>query len=261
LASNGADGTDMIYVDVVNGLADTIRVFIPAEINSADIKMEKNEKPAGINLKTNAEEINSGIKNEVKSDTVAVAKKEEVKPESKTEKKVEDLKEDSKSVAETELKNEPVDKTPKFINITLPNPNAKADTLVKPATTVITEKKQEVALQVPEKQKESNAKPVMINSDCKATATEDDFLKLRKKMAAENNDDDMITVAKKVFKSKCFTTDQIKNLSVLFLKDDGKYKFFDAAYPFTSDSYNFSSLETQLTDNYFISRFKVMIRH
>jgi hypothetical protein len=103
--------------------------------------------------------------------------------------------------------------------------------------------------------------PAMINSDCKASASDDDFLKLRKKMAAENNDDDMITVARKVFKSKCFTTDQIKNLSVLFLKDEGKYKFFDAAYAYVTDTDNFTSLEKQLTDEYFINRFKVMIRH
>jgi hypothetical protein len=80
-------------------------------------------------------------------------------------------------------------------------------------------------------------------------------------MAAGDNDDDMVNAAKKVFKSRCFTTEQVKNLSFLFLKDAGKYKFFDLAYAFVSDSYNFSSLETQLTDTYFISRFKVMMRH
>jgi hypothetical protein len=80
-------------------------------------------------------------------------------------------------------------------------------------------------------------------------------------MAAEENDDDMITIAKKIFKSKCFTTEQVKNLSVLFLKDKGRYDFFDAAYPFVADSNNFTSLENQLTDIYFINRFKVMIKH
>ena len=80
-------------------------------------------------------------------------------------------------------------------------------------------------------------------------------------MNAEDNPDDMIVVARKVFKTKCFTTDQVKNLSALFLKDEGRYKFFDTAYPFVSDSYNFGSLESQLTDNYFITRFKAMIHH
>lgn len=104
-------------------------------------------------------------------------------------------------------------------------------------------------------------KTVMINSDCKNFATDLDFLKLRKKMAGEENPEDMIIAAKKMFKNKCFTSEQIKNLSVLFLKDSGKYSFFDAAYPYVSDSQNYTLLEGQLTDNYYINRFKVMIRH
>lgn len=101
----------------------------------------------------------------------------------------------------------------------------------------------------------------MINSDCKNFATEEDFLKLRKKMAAAGNDEDMINAARKSFKAKCFTTEQVKNLSVLFLKDAGKYPFFDLAYPYVSDSSNFGTLESLLTDPYYISRFKAMIRH
>jgi hypothetical protein len=100
----------------------------------------------------------------------------------------------------------------------------------------------------------------MINSDCKNFATDDDFLKMRKKMVAENNDEDMVKVAKKIFKTRCFTTEQIKNLSVLFLKDEGKYMFFDAAYPFASDTDQYYILEKQLSDAYYITRFKAMIR-
>lgn len=101
----------------------------------------------------------------------------------------------------------------------------------------------------------------MINSDCKAYASEEDFLKLRKKMVAEDTEDGMITAAQKFLKSKCYTVLQVKNLSVLFLKDQGKYKFFDLAYAFVSDSHNFYTLENQLSDPYFISRFKAMVRH
>ena len=102
-------------------------------------------------------------------------------------------------------------------------------------------------------------KPAMINSDCKNFATDENFLKIRKKMVAENNDGDMIRAARKIFKTKCFTTEQIKNLSALFLKDEGKYMFFDAAYPFVSDSEMYSTLENQLSDNYYITRFRAMI--
>ena len=80
-------------------------------------------------------------------------------------------------------------------------------------------------------------------------------------MAAEKSDDEMIVVAKKAFKLKCYSTEQISNLSVLFLKDDGRYNFFDAAYPRVSDTQNFNKLATKLTDEYYITRFNAMIRH
>ena len=138
----------------------------------------------------------------------------------------------------------------KFIDIELQNPNAK-DTIVKTAITPAN--KEEV-------KKNTSSTLTMINSDCKANASDDDFLKLRKKMAAAGSNDKMVTVAKKAFKVKCFSTDHIKNLSVLFLDDAGRYQFFDAAYPFVYDSGNFSTLQQQLTDPYFITRFQAMIR-
>lgn len=147
-------------------------------------------------------------------------------------------------------------KDKKFIDMEFPNPNSKTDSAKEE------EQRKTAPVQVIEKPKPDGPVTITIpNSDCKNFATEEDFLKLRKKMAAADNDDDMISIAKKIFKSKCFTTEQVKNLSVLFLKDKGRYDFFDAAYPFVSDSNNFPSLETQLTDVYFINRFKVMIRH
>ena len=79
-------------------------------------------------------------------------------------------------------------------------------------------------------------------------------------MAAKNDDDEMIDEAKKYFKTKCFTSLQIKNLSVLFLNDAGKYKFFDLAYSYVSDPDNFGSLQSELKDEYYINRFKAMIR-
>ena len=101
----------------------------------------------------------------------------------------------------------------------------------------------------------------MINSDCKTVASEDDFMKTRKKMTAQKSDDDMVNAAKKLFKQKCYSTAQVKNLSVLFLKDEGKYKFFDAIYPFVYDSREFRQLESQLSEEYYISRFRSMIRN
>ena len=103
--------------------------------------------------------------------------------------------------------------------------------------------------------------PLMINSDCKILATEEDFMKLRKKMAAANNDEDMLKIANKSLKAKCYLVEQIKNLSVLFLKDAGRFAFFDNAYPFVFDSHNFGILQNQLMETYYINRFQLLIRH
>ena len=109
---------------------------------------------------------------------------------------------------------------------------------------------------------EKKDKPVVsFNSDCKSMADDNAFLKLRKKMAASSSDDAMLDAAKKTFKNTCFSVEQVKNLSALFLNDTGKYNFFDASYPHIFDSQNFGTLQIMLTDQYYISRFKAMIRN
>ena len=223
-------GVEMVFVDKSYINQDTIRIFIATDKTVAPVqsitKIEvlKQEEP--------------------KKDTLV-----KIEP-GKDEKIAEPVKMEEKKEEKKELSK----KDDKFLDIVLPNSNNPKEPIAKE------EKTKE--LSTTEKLKEENKKlPVMINSDCRNFASEEDFLKLRKKMAAIIGDDDMIHTSKKIFKNKCFTTEQIKNLSVLFLKDEGKYKFFDAAYPFISDSNNFSSLESQLSDPYFISRFKVMIRH
>jgi hypothetical protein len=107
--------------------------------------------------------------------------------------------------------------------------------------------------------KETVSKATIKSNNCKSVAVEDDFFKLRKKMAGQNNDDAMIAEAKKAFKTRCFSTTQVRNLSALFLTDESKYNFFDAAYKYVSDLENFSLLQSALKDEYFINRFKAMI--
>ena len=95
--------------------------------------------------------------------------------------------------------------------------------------------------------------------DCKTVATDGDFIKLRRKMASRTNDDGMINEAEKYFRDKCFTTDQIKNLSSMFLSNAGKYRFFNIAYEHVADKENYSSLQSELNDEYYIKRFKAML--
>jgi hypothetical protein len=148
------------------------------------------------------------------------------------------------------------EKKEKFLDIEMQNPN-----------TTIADKSKAVEKTEPTPVVETAAtksvdKPlVAFNSDCRAFATEDDFYKGRKKMAVEDNDEGMVDAAKKFLKLKCYSVEQIKNLSQLFLNDAGRYNFFDAAYPHTSDSQNFGSLQTLLKETYYVNRFKAMIRN
>ncbi len=156
-----------------------------------------------------------------------------------------------------------------FISIELPNPNSIKDTTTTTSTSpnpVIDKKEESIIIitlpVIPGVSKETSkpATVLIINSDCKQLATDEDFLKLRKKMASYDSDEDMVNAARKSFKVKCYSTEQVKNLSVLFLTDAGKYSFFDIAYPFVHDSSSFSTLQSQLTDIYYINRFKAMVR-
>jgi hypothetical protein len=97
------------------------------------------------------------------------------------------------------------------------------------------------------------------NSNCKDEATEDDFMKLRKRMAAQNKEEAMVTEAKKIFKVKCFSTSQLKNLAVLFLTDEWRYRFYDAALPHVSDFGSFRSLGDTITDDYYQKRFQALL--
>jgi hypothetical protein len=79
-------------------------------------------------------------------------------------------------------------------------------------------------------------------------------------MVSADDDDAMVMEARKGFKEKCFTVYQVRNLGNLFLTDEGKYKLFDAAYPYVSDLHNFISLKLELKDGYWVKRFEAMLK-
>jgi hypothetical protein len=253
---------EMVYIDTVGNGNDTIRIFIHTEnviiktdtLNNT-VQTEKLLEPA---LKDTAsvKDTISVKDNFVMKDTASMNdSKQEPKINTDTTASVPPLVSEIKSPLENKdsvvvkndeeikQKNEEV-KQPEIIQQDSTTKENK-----KPAET---EKGDQVVL--PEVVKSSTA-----NSDCKVFADNEDFLKLRKKMASENSDDNMIKVAKKAFHSKCFSTEQVKNLSFLFLTNEGKYRFFDGAYAFVSDSNQYIILQSQLTDSYYINRFRAMI--
>ena len=216
-----ADGRSMVYVDTDYGKADTVRIFIPYK------KIEMQVKDTAIKIIKEA--VNAPIVKEV----------QEIK-----ETKMEDQALVKKDMPEKEMPDSTL---------------LKKDTVV---NELLVEKRKDPVKDLDANIENPEKKPVlMINSDCKSMATDEDFLKLRKKMAAQKSDENMIVIARKTFVSKCFSTEQVKNLSSLFLKDEGCYNFFDAAYPHVNDTQNFQTLVSRLTDEYYINRFKAMIRH
>jgi Domain of unknown function (DUF4476) len=231
---NNQDGLQVTYIDLINGVPDTINVIIPTEGEKYDGHNDTTLKKGGNEtLKKDDDLLQKSGTNIKSNDTIQGASQNLNKQGSETI-----------SPANATKKEE--DK--KFLEIDLANSNQQK------TDSAVVKKVDEN----PSEQVTNNA--LMINSDCKSNAQEEDFLKLRKKMASAKSEEEMLSSAKKTFKVKCFTTDQIKNLGVLFLNDEGRYNFFDVAYPFVSDTRNYKQLEDQLTDSYYKSRFQAMIR-
>lgn len=134
----------------------------------------------------------------------------------------------------------------KFLNIS-------SDTSITPGLSTTSQPVKETK---PQPVKETKA---VAANKCKAIAGDEDFLKLRKRMVAEDDDDDMVDEARKSFKSKCYSTVQVKNLGALLLDDLGKYKFYEMAYPYVSDRENFPTLQSELKNDYYIHRFKSLL--
>lgn len=254
LSNTTSMGTEMVFTDQVNGSTDTVIVFIPAEVGRNTEAAAKSPAPV-----------------ESKEEKPAVVETVAVIPGVPEEKKT--AKENSPSIeynpkpeekVSVKRKKQKEKKDSRFIDVsmsdsTVVNPTSSPAPVEKKASEQKASEEKAVAKTDNQPQIIMAGSP-MINSDCKAIANDGDFMKLRKKMVGEDSDDDMIAIAKKAFKSKCYMVDQVRNLSVLFLKDDAKYAFFDMAYPHVSDSHNYKDLQGQLSDPYYVNRFKVMIR-
>lgn len=148
----------------------------------------------------------------------------------------------------------------RFLDMKLQNPNAAYDSVATQNNDfVIVDKKTDT--NQPLGNQDDFDKKLKNNSGCKSIATQKGFLKLRSQMSSAKNEPEMTKVAISTFASTCFTTEQIKNLSVLYLIEEERYKFFVAAYPYVTDLDNFVALQDQLTDSYFKERFKAMVKH
>jgi hypothetical protein len=96
-----------------------------------------------------------------------------------------------------------------------------------------------------------------INSDCHVFATDYDVDRLRMKMLEAVKEEERIATARKAFKTKCFTTGQLRILSEVFGTDGGRFRFFEAAWPFAADAH-FHELSSLLTDPVYTVKFKTL---
>ena len=103
-------------------------------------------------------------------------------------------------------------------------------------------------------------KIIIMNSDCKNFASDNDVDKLRVRLISAKNIDDKLAAARRYYRTRCFTVQQIKALTELFPTDETKYRFLDLSYAFTSDSGNYFQLEEVINEEYYKNRFKAMIR-
>jgi hypothetical protein len=106
----------------------------------------------------------------------------------------------------------------------------------------------------------NNNASAVTNSKCKSVAGDEDYTRLRRKMAMQTTDEKMINEAKKMYRNKCFTTSQIKKLSTLFLSDEGRYNFFNASYNSAADISEYGTLQSEFIDPAFANRFKAMLQ-
>ncbi len=264
LSRQDNDGLQMIYADASGDKSDTVRVFMPAEKDQSAKDSEATNKD-NFDFSANNNAYNTSVDtsqltitptiiksgNEKKGfvlrkDTIATAADSAAIGKTASEQVFYIGTKEKKETADEAEKNSSGEKKGLFSGL-IKNAKKESTEAPKPA-----ENKIEV---LPNEAQASNA-----NSDCKAFADNEDFLRLRKKMASEDSKEGMIKVANKFFKSKCFSTSQIKDLSYLFLTDEGKYMFFDAAYAHTSDSGQYPTLESQIKDPYYQNRFEAMIK-
>ncbi|RYZ19816.1 MAG: hypothetical protein EOO16_18810 [Chitinophagaceae bacterium] len=99
-----------------------------------------------------------------------------------------------------------------------------------------------------------NTSPVP--ADCKSIADEKDLAKLRRGMAAASDDAERLSIARKSFKARCYTTGQVRELGGLFEGELPRYNFFEAAQGHLTDPAQFASLASELKDPYFHKRFQ-----
>ncbi len=101
--------------------------------------------------------------------------------------------------------------------------------------------------------------PALLNTACNSMFSSNDADKLKRKIVSLHKQEDIMNAVRKSLRGKCITTDQVKDLGNLFLSDENRYNFYDAAYPYVYDFGNYAILQNTLIDSYYRNRFKALL--
>lgn len=93
-------------------------------------------------------------------------------------------------------------------------------------------------------------------TDCRSTQSVKQLGDLRRRMESLRDEEAKVAEALREMRIRCFTTEQVRSLLVVFDREEGRYKLLSTAYPLVQDPSNYPSLLPVLKDPYFIHRFK-----
>ena len=101
---------------------------------------------------------------------------------------------------------------------------------------------------------------VVMPSHCKEVATEEQAAEFKKQLLRLATEQKMMVAVKQLLSERCYSTIQIRELSTVFLTDQGKYDFLLEAWPSLSDKENMLSLSTVFTNKEMADRFKELLQ-
>jgi hypothetical protein len=267
-----ADGTNVVFViSTQQSAKDTVKGFIPAEVIAADTSVSLTDSISSINIAEKDSTLNAdstSLQLTLSENKLTVVDSSSLIVNSKLTPP--DLLNDSSIVVVQPIQDSTLTKSLQTTDSTV---NKIENSVLKDSAFVDQQNKveevQEKQIQhtdVSGKKDDEKSGSVSVsggspglNTTCKKAATDEDFLKARRKMAQQSKDEEMITEVQKFFKNMCFTTEQIRNLGVLFLSEEGRYRFYDASMKFVLDFHNFHLLENTMLTPYYKKRFQALL--
>lgn len=98
-----------------------------------------------------------------------------------------------------------------------------------------------------------------INRNCAAHASDSDVVVLRRQAMVLGTEEEMLKMVGEAVKQKCYTVDQMRRISFIFVTDSGRFQFFEQAYAWVADPENYAMLALLFAEDAYVSRFRQML--